>query len=413
MPSTSENLHLQAHPSGPAVVPKKRRRRNAATGAANDCFACQKRGTKCDRRRPYCTPCLEFGKDCSGYKTQLTWGVGIASRGKLRGLPSPVAQRTSSSKAETSRRSSPAKSATSTPDLSSSATTFEDALSAGHPSPSANSISYDFIPSQHSPLPLSPQQRLLPQHTPDWRIPSPATSTPLSGLNDNPNEDFSHIKILGAAYEVDHPYSELAQLQSLGYNSLTQSSLEHAAQYAASSFGSAYSDCTSDFGSPLEYPMSPQQPLPMFQPLPPPSLQQVQQQQQQHLQVQHQHQHQGQPQPQHHQQFQLYTHPPHPQQQPRPTSLYSNTNRGPTSCPDPYSTATTSSLKESLLSDAHSICSGSLDGSSSSVGAAGELPGREWDGLGSLLFDDEVLGLGNASGIGLGRAGADLELGYG
>ena len=74
----------------PEGSPRKRRRRAPTTGAADDCFACQDRQTKCDRRRPYCTPCLDQGKDCSGYKTQLTWGVGVASRGKLRGLSLPV-----------------------------------------------------------------------------------------------------------------------------------------------------------------------------------------------------------------------------------------------------------------------------------------------------------------------------------
>ena len=74
----------------PAGSPRKRRRRAPATGAADDCFACQDRQTHCDRRRPYCTPCLDQGKDCSGYKTQLTWGVGVASRGKLRGLSLPI-----------------------------------------------------------------------------------------------------------------------------------------------------------------------------------------------------------------------------------------------------------------------------------------------------------------------------------
>ena len=71
---------------------RKRRRRAPASGASDDCFACVKRNTKCDRRRPYCSQCLEVGKECSGYKTQLTWGVGVASRGKLRGLSLPVAR---------------------------------------------------------------------------------------------------------------------------------------------------------------------------------------------------------------------------------------------------------------------------------------------------------------------------------
>lgn len=72
--------------------PRKRRRKAATTGAAADCFACQDRHTKCDRRRPYCTQCLDQGKDCSGYKTTLTWGMGVASRGKLRGLALPIAK---------------------------------------------------------------------------------------------------------------------------------------------------------------------------------------------------------------------------------------------------------------------------------------------------------------------------------
>ena len=79
--------------SDPPTVPQRKRRRRApASGATDDCFTCTKRNTKCDRRRPYCSPCLEIGKECSGYKTQLTWGVGVASRGKLRGLSLPIAR---------------------------------------------------------------------------------------------------------------------------------------------------------------------------------------------------------------------------------------------------------------------------------------------------------------------------------
>ena len=71
---------------------RKRRRRAPAGGAADDCFACAKVGKKCDRRRPYCSQCLEHGSECSGYKTQLTWNVGVASRGKLRGLSLPISK---------------------------------------------------------------------------------------------------------------------------------------------------------------------------------------------------------------------------------------------------------------------------------------------------------------------------------
>lgn len=71
--------------------PRKRKKRTPAAGAAADCFKCAERHVSCDRRRPYCSQCLELGEDCSGYKTQLTWNIGVASRGKLRGQTLPVA----------------------------------------------------------------------------------------------------------------------------------------------------------------------------------------------------------------------------------------------------------------------------------------------------------------------------------
>lgn len=72
-------------------LPRKRRRKATATGGASDCFTCNELQRKCDRRRPYCTQCLEHGKDCSGYKTALTWNIEVASRGKLRGLALSIA----------------------------------------------------------------------------------------------------------------------------------------------------------------------------------------------------------------------------------------------------------------------------------------------------------------------------------
>ncbi|EAS28552.3 uncharacterized protein CIMG_09756 [Coccidioides immitis RS] len=75
---------------GLAPAPRKRRRRAVGSGAADDCFTCADRQVSCDRRRPYCTQCLDLGRRCSGYKTTLTWGVGVASRGKLRGLSLPI-----------------------------------------------------------------------------------------------------------------------------------------------------------------------------------------------------------------------------------------------------------------------------------------------------------------------------------
>jgi Fungal Zn(2)-Cys(6) binuclear cluster domain len=100
---TASIAQQQSVPAKDAAAVRKRRRRAPAGGAADDCFTCAKRNIKCDRRRPYCSQCLEIGNDCSGYKTQLTWGVGVASRGKLRGLSlkktSPARPRASSSTA--------------------------------------------------------------------------------------------------------------------------------------------------------------------------------------------------------------------------------------------------------------------------------------------------------------------------
>lgn len=81
-------------PVSPA--PRKRRRRAVGSAAADDCFTCATRQVRCDRRRPYCTQCLDLGRQCSGYKTTLTWGIGVASRGKLRGLSLPVSKDASS-----------------------------------------------------------------------------------------------------------------------------------------------------------------------------------------------------------------------------------------------------------------------------------------------------------------------------
>ncbi|KAL2266482.1 hypothetical protein VTJ83DRAFT_5834 [Remersonia thermophila] len=91
-PTSSPAVAAVAAAAKDAASARKRRRRAPAGGAADDCFTCAKRNVKCDRRRPYCSQCLEIGNECSGYKTQLTWGVGVASRGKLRGLSLPIAK---------------------------------------------------------------------------------------------------------------------------------------------------------------------------------------------------------------------------------------------------------------------------------------------------------------------------------
>lgn len=111
-----------------STAPKKRRRRAAATGASEDCFTCRKRHTRCDRKRPYCSQCLEFGKDCSGYKTTLTWGVGVASRGKLRGLSCPVAKETEDGATEPKKTVPAQRRKSSTSKVSKTSKTAKEAL---------------------------------------------------------------------------------------------------------------------------------------------------------------------------------------------------------------------------------------------------------------------------------------------
>jgi len=109
-PAKSKNR--KTDPNAPI---RKRRKRTVVSGAPDDCFACSKRGAQCDRRRPYCSQCLELGRECSGYKTTLTWGVGVASRGKLRGQKLPVmdeAASESSAKPPKAQKSTPSRSQT-------------------------------------------------------------------------------------------------------------------------------------------------------------------------------------------------------------------------------------------------------------------------------------------------------------
>ncbi|KZZ90371.1 Zn(2)-C6 fungal-type DNA-binding domain protein [Ascosphaera apis ARSEF 7405] len=72
------------------ILPIRKKQKRGTSSAASDCFACTEDGITCDRQRPYCGQCLQSERQCPGYKTTLTWGVGVASRGKLRGLSCPI-----------------------------------------------------------------------------------------------------------------------------------------------------------------------------------------------------------------------------------------------------------------------------------------------------------------------------------
>lgn len=132
------------------------------SGAADDCFTCARSGSSCDRRRPYCSQCLEYGVECLGYKTTLTWGVGVASRGKFRGLSLPVsgAQPAAAGKAKPRRGPECQR-----PQPPNSTTAVQDFESYAQPSPISNGA--------HESAP--PTEVLSPQFQPVfWRQPSPA-----------------------------------------------------------------------------------------------------------------------------------------------------------------------------------------------------------------------------------------------
>ncbi|KAJ5408766.1 Protein of unknown function DUF3468 [Penicillium cosmopolitanum] len=102
-----EPTKAKSRKTDPNAPIRKRRKRTVVSGAPDDCFTCSKRGARCDRRRPYCSQCLELGRECSGYKTTLTWGVGVASRGKLRGQKLPVMESKEDAGASTAKEQKP------------------------------------------------------------------------------------------------------------------------------------------------------------------------------------------------------------------------------------------------------------------------------------------------------------------
>ena len=177
MSSTSPIVCPPANTVNPAV-PRKRRRRAPATGAADDCFACRKRGVKCDRRRPYCSQCLEHGKECSGYKTQLTWGVGVASRGKLRGLSLPVAKKSTPSMASVTRaretQTSPSQQTLKTPPKAVTQRQLPDVATpakAKAPATMANIMTYDFVNMDPTGSPTIPELHSPGLHSPGFDFP--------------------------------------------------------------------------------------------------------------------------------------------------------------------------------------------------------------------------------------------------
>jgi hypothetical protein len=234
-------------------LPKKqRRRRSAASGAADDCHSCRARNAKCDRQRPYCQQCLDMGNDCSGYKQALTWGQGIASRGHLRGLSSPAAQRSGKAESRPRPRSQLSSSPKIPISVSSPVQKPEMDIKRTTSSLQLEQKSEEML----SPSMISPSC-IMPLHTPDWQLPSPSIS-----------ENFSHVQKLGQSYEINEPYLFL-QSPMQGLQVPRDPRLGSISEYSGSiSSGSGISDM--DWPSPSDYPHTPDpmpRPVPAFSPM--------------------------------------------------------------------------------------------------------------------------------------------------
>jgi hypothetical protein len=67
-------------------------RTNSLGWAKSPCQNCTKSNLRCDRSRPRCSTCIDKGILCQGYKLDLNWQSGIASRGNLTGFSYPTVQ---------------------------------------------------------------------------------------------------------------------------------------------------------------------------------------------------------------------------------------------------------------------------------------------------------------------------------
>src|SRR5207248_517461 len=138
----------------------------------------------------YCGQCIEMGKECSGYRTTLTWGVGVASRGKLRGMSLPVAKSPTQTTASTRDSKTQA---------SSTATTSTSSAQQGTTKLETRG-SVDF--GVHSPTsPTSPNMYSAPQEYlhlgPTSPIPIPSPTTPMG----------FHVPGYGEHVDAYHPHS--------------------------------------------------------------------------------------------------------------------------------------------------------------------------------------------------------------
>lgn len=174
-----------------------------ASGAAEDCSGCRKRGIQCDRRRPYCSQCLDNSTDCPGYRTTLTWGVGVASRGKLRGLSLPVANAsaaTSPPSASSTSRPTPKQ-----PQQRPRANTYHELPSDNDGDESRRKrVRLTPVKSEASYAPALPQQ--LP--------PTPHSAVPFTNPFQPPQSPYDHQQQAFAQYDISARHQDLYPLQT-------------------------------------------------------------------------------------------------------------------------------------------------------------------------------------------------------
>ncbi|KAJ5690111.1 hypothetical protein N7462_004503 [Penicillium macrosclerotiorum] len=167
-------------PTGPI---RKRRKRTVVSGASDDCFACSKRGARCDRRRPYCSQCLEMGRECSGYKTTLTWGVGVASRGKLRGQTLPVVEAAEGPSGASSKTSPPSEPQQAQPQQPQQQTCQPTRSSAQSQPPSQIATG---APASAPPIGMAPDRLgIAPQASMEFDPRSPSATSQMSDMSRN------------------------------------------------------------------------------------------------------------------------------------------------------------------------------------------------------------------------------------
>ena len=65
---------------------------NSLGRAKGPCHNCSESTLECDGQRPRCFTCMQNRVECRGYKMDLSWQSGVATRGNLKGFQYPTVQ---------------------------------------------------------------------------------------------------------------------------------------------------------------------------------------------------------------------------------------------------------------------------------------------------------------------------------